>query len=154
MLLKIFLFLSIPIAVGLVISVRSKFNDNQKKYLLYGLWVFILIFSYLTYSSISEVMSFDKVKNYRYQSVIKNLKDQSDLKNPRLSHDLPPRRASGATSHPMCSETTRKPSRCGEELLATMRRTGQCLVAGHQPRSSSRLSERMPGDREGEGARE
>ena len=83
MLLKIFLFLSIPIAVGLVILVRSKFNDNQKKYLLYGLWVFILIFSYLTYSSISDVINFDKVKNYRYQSVIKNLKD---IRDSQLAH--------------------------------------------------------------------
>jgi hypothetical protein len=83
MLLKIFLFLSIPIAVGLVILVRSKFNDNQKKYLLYGLWVFILIFSYLTYSSISDVIQFDEVKNYRYQSVIKNLKD---IRDSQLAH--------------------------------------------------------------------
>ena len=63
MLLKIFLFLSIPITVGLVILVRTKINDNQKKFLLYGLWVFILIFSYLTYSSISDVIQFDEVKN-------------------------------------------------------------------------------------------
>ena len=78
MLLKIFLFLSIPITIGLVILVRSKLDDNQKKFLLYGLWVFILIFTYLTYSSISNVIQFDKIKNYRYQSVIKNLKDIRD----------------------------------------------------------------------------
>ena len=75
MLLKIFLFLSIPITVGLVFLVKTKFNDNQKKFLLYGLWVFILTFSYLTYSSISDVIQFDEIKNYRYQSVIKNLKE-------------------------------------------------------------------------------
>ena len=64
LMVKIYLYLSIPIAVGLVILVRSKFNDNQKKFLLYSLWVFILIFSYLTYSSISDVIQFDEVKNY------------------------------------------------------------------------------------------
>ena len=83
MLLKLFLFLSIPITVGLVILVRTKINDNQKKFLLYGLWVFILIFSYLTYSSISDVIQFDEVKNYRYQSVIKNLKD---IRDSQLAH--------------------------------------------------------------------
>ena len=83
MLLKIFLFLSIPITVGLVILVRSKFNDNQKKFLFYGLWIFILTFSYLTYSSISDVIQFDEIKNYRYQSVIKNLKD---IRDSQLAH--------------------------------------------------------------------
>ncbi len=83
MLLKIFLFLSIPITIGLVILVRSKLDDNQKKFLLYGLWVFILIFTYLTYSSISNVIQFDKIKNYRYQSVIKNLKD---IRDSQLAH--------------------------------------------------------------------
>ena len=83
MLLKIFLFLSIPITVGLVILVRTKINDNQKKFLLYGLWVFILTFSYLTYSSISDVIQFDEIKNYRYQSVIKNLKD---IRDSQLAH--------------------------------------------------------------------
>jgi len=83
MLLKIFLFLSIPITVGLVILVRSKLDDNKKKFLLYGLCVFILIFSYLTYSSISDVIQFDKIKNYRYQSVIKNLKD---IRDSQLAH--------------------------------------------------------------------
>ena len=83
MLLKIFLFLSIPITVGLVYLVKAKINDNQKKFLLYGLWVFILTFSYLTYSSISDVIQFDKIKNYRYQSVIKNLKD---IRDSQLAH--------------------------------------------------------------------
>lgn len=83
MLLKIFLFLSIPITVGLVFLVKTKFNDNQKKFLLYGLWVFILTFSYLTYSSISDVIQFDEIKNYRYQSVIKNLKD---IRDSQLAH--------------------------------------------------------------------
>ncbi len=43
--LKVFLFLSIPIAVGLVYLVKNKFNNNQKKYLQMGLWVFIALFS-------------------------------------------------------------------------------------------------------------
>jgi len=81
--LKVFLLLSIPIAVGLVYMVKNKFDDNQKKYLQMGLWVFIALFSYLLYSSISNVIKFDEVKNYRYQSVIKNLKD---IRDSQLAH--------------------------------------------------------------------
>ena len=83
MLLKIFLFLSIPIAVGLVYLVKVKFNDNQRKYLKWSLWVFIGLFSYLTISSISDVIKFDEIKNTRYQYVIKNLKD---IRDSQLAH--------------------------------------------------------------------
>jgi len=83
MLLKIFLFLSIPIAVGLVYLVKVKFNDNQRKYLKWSLWVFIGLFSYLTVSSISDVIKFDEIKNNRYQYVIKNLKD---IRDSQLAH--------------------------------------------------------------------
>ena len=83
MLLKIFLFLSIPIAVGLVYLVKVKFNDNQRKYLKWSLWVFIGLFSYLTISSISDVIKFDEIKNNRYQYVIKNLKD---IRDSQLAH--------------------------------------------------------------------
>lgn len=83
MLLKIFLFLSIPIAVGLVFLVRNKFNDNQKKYLKWSLWIFIVLFSYLGFKSISDVIQFDEIKNSRYQSVIKNLKD---IRDSQLAH--------------------------------------------------------------------
>ena len=83
MLLKIFLFLSIPIAVGLVYLVKTKFNDNQKKFLKWSLWIFIVLFGYLTYSSISDVIQFDQIKNNRYQFVIKNLKD---IRDSQLAH--------------------------------------------------------------------
>ena len=66
MLLKIFLFLSIPIAVGLVYLVKVKFNDNQRKYLKWSLWVFIGLFSYLTISSISDVIKFELKFRLRY----------------------------------------------------------------------------------------
>lgn len=81
--MKIFLFLSIPIAVGIVLFIRTKMQDNQKPYILGTLWTFILIFAYLLFSSINDEIRFDELKNDRYQVVIKNLKD---IRDSQLAH--------------------------------------------------------------------
>ena len=81
--MKIFLFLSIPIAVGVVLFIRTKMQDNQKPYILGTLWSFILIFAYLLFSSINDEIRFDELKNDRYQVVIKNLKD---IRDSQLAH--------------------------------------------------------------------
>ena len=81
--MKIFLFLSIPIAVGIVLFIRTKMQDNQKPYILGTLWIFILIFAYLLFSSINDEIRFDELKNDRYQVVIKNLKD---IRDSQLAH--------------------------------------------------------------------
>ena len=70
--MKIFLFLSIPIAVGIVLFIRTKMQDKQKPYILGALWTFILIFAFLLFSSINDEIRFDELKNERYQVVIKN----------------------------------------------------------------------------------
>ena len=81
--MKIFLFLSVPIAVGIVLFIRTKMKDNQKPYILGALWIFILIFAYLLFSSINDEIRFDELKNDRYQVVIKNLKD---IRDSQLAH--------------------------------------------------------------------
>ena len=81
--MKIFLFLSIPMAVGIVLFIRTKMKDNQKPYILGALWIFILIFAYLLFSSINDEIRFDELKNDRYQVVIKNLKD---IRDSQLAH--------------------------------------------------------------------
>ena len=81
--MKIFLFLSIPIAVGIVLFIRTKMQDNQKPYILGALWTFILIFAFLLFSSINDEIRFDELKNDRYQVVIKNLKD---IRDSQLAH--------------------------------------------------------------------
>ena len=58
-------------------------QDKHKPYVLGSLWVLILTFSYLLFSSINSEIKFDQVKNDRYQIVIKNLKDIRDY---QLAH--------------------------------------------------------------------
>ena len=58
-------------------------QDKHKPYVLGVLWFFILIFSYLLFSSINSEIKFDQIKNDRYQLVIKNLKD---IRDSQLAH--------------------------------------------------------------------
>ena len=58
-------------------------QDNQKPYILGALWMFIIIFAYLLFSSINDEIRFDELKNDRYQVVIKNLKD---IRDSQLAH--------------------------------------------------------------------
>ena len=81
--MKILLFLSIPIAIGIVIYIRTYMQDKHKPYVLGLLWFFILIFSFLLFSSINSEIKFDQIKNDRYQLVIKNLKD---IRDSQLAH--------------------------------------------------------------------
>ncbi len=81
--LKIFLFLSIPITLSIVYFVRKKMKDNQRPYVLSGLWFLVLLFGFLLFSSINDEIKFDEVKNARYQVVIKNLKD---IRDSQLAH--------------------------------------------------------------------
>jgi hypothetical protein len=83
MMMKFLLFLSIPIAIGIVIYIRTYMQDKHKPYVLGVLWFFILIFSYLLFSSINSEIKFDQIKNDRYQLVIKNLKD---IRDSQLAH--------------------------------------------------------------------
>ena len=73
--MKILLFLSIPITLAIVYFVRTKMQDKHKPYVLGSLWTLILLFGFLLFSSIYDEIKFDEVKNARYQVVIKNLKD-------------------------------------------------------------------------------
>ncbi len=81
--LKFFLFLSIPITLSIVYFVRKKMKDNQRPYVLSGLWFLVLLFGFLLFSSINDEIKFDEVKNARYQVVIKNLKD---IRDSQLAH--------------------------------------------------------------------
>ena len=81
--MKILLFLSIPITLAIVYFVRTKMQDKHKPYVLGSLWTLILLFGFLLFSSIYDEIKFDEVKNARYQVVIKNLKD---IRDTQLAH--------------------------------------------------------------------
>ena len=57
--MKVLLFLSPFIAIGIVFYVRTKMQDKHKPYVLGGLWVLILLFASLLFSSIYDEIKFD-----------------------------------------------------------------------------------------------
>ena len=81
--MKILLFLSPFIAIGIVYYIKTRMQDKHKPYVLGSLWILILIFASLLFTSIYNEIKFDEVKNARYQVVIKNLKD---IRDTQLSH--------------------------------------------------------------------
>ena len=81
--MKILLFLSPLIAIGIVYYIKTKMQDKHKPYVLGSLWVLILVFASLLFTSIYDEIKFDEVKNARYQVVIKNLKD---IRDSQLAH--------------------------------------------------------------------
>ena len=81
--MKILLFLSPLIAIGIVYYIKTRMQDKHKPYVLVSLWILILIFASLLFTSIYDEIKFDEVKNARYQVVIKNLKD---IRDAQLAH--------------------------------------------------------------------
>ncbi|MFL2593909.1 MAG: hypothetical protein ACJ0O7_05465 [Flavobacteriaceae bacterium] len=81
--MKILLFLSPFIAIGIVYYIKTRMQDKHKPYVLGSLWILILIFASLLFTSIYNEIKFDEVKNARYQVVIKNLKD---IRDTQLAH--------------------------------------------------------------------
>ncbi len=81
--MKIFLFLSPFIAIGIVYYVKTRMQDKHRPYVLGSLWFLILVFASLLFTSIYDEIKFDEVKNVRYQLVIKNLKD---IRDTQLAH--------------------------------------------------------------------
>ena len=81
--MKILLFLSPFIAIGIVYYIKTRMQDKHKPYVLGSLWIVILIFASLLFTSIYDEIKFDEVKNARYQVVIKNLKD---IRDTQLAH--------------------------------------------------------------------
>ena len=81
--MKVLLFLSPFIAIGIVYYVKTSMQDKHRPYILGSLWVLILVFASLLFKSIYNEIKFDEVKNARYQVVIKNLKD---IRDAQLEH--------------------------------------------------------------------
>ena len=81
--MKVLLFLSPFIAIGIVYYVKNSIQDKHRPYILGSLWVLILVFASLLFKSIYNEIKFDEVKNARYQVVIKNLKD---IRDSQLAH--------------------------------------------------------------------
>ena len=81
--MKVLLFLSPFIAIGIVYYVKTSMQDKHRPYILVSLWVLILVFASLLFKSIYNEIKFDEVKNVRYQVVIKNLKD---IRDTQLAH--------------------------------------------------------------------
>lgn len=81
--MKILLFLSPFIAVGIVYFIKTRMQDKHRPYVLGSLWLIILTFALLLFNSIYNELKFDEVKNARYQVVIKNLKD---IRDTQLAH--------------------------------------------------------------------
>ena len=81
--MKVLLFLSPFIAIGILFYVRTRMQDKHKPYVLGSLWVLILLFASLLFKSIYDEIKFDEVKNARYQVVIKKLKD---IRDTQLAH--------------------------------------------------------------------
>ena len=81
--MKILLFLSPFIAIGIVYYINTRLQDTHKPYVLGSLWMLILIFASLLFTSIYDEIKFDEIKNARYQVVIKNLKD---IRDTQLAH--------------------------------------------------------------------
>ena len=81
--MKVLLFLSPFIAIGIVFYVKTRMQDKHKPYVLGSLWVLIILFASLLFKSIYDEIKFDEVKNARYQVVIKKLKD---IRDTQLAH--------------------------------------------------------------------
>ena len=81
--MKVLLFLSPFIAIGIVYYVKTSMQDKHRPYILGSLWVLIIVFASLLFKSIYNEIKFDEVKNARYQVVIKNLKD---IRDTQLAH--------------------------------------------------------------------
>ena len=81
--MKVLLFLSPFIAIGIIYYVKTSMQDKHRPYILGSLWVLILMFASLLFKSIYNEIKFDEVKNVRYQVVIKNLKD---IRDTQLAH--------------------------------------------------------------------
>lgn len=81
--MKVLLFLSPFVAIGIVYYVKTSMQDKHRPYILGSLWVLILVFASLLFKSIYNEIKFDEVKNARYQVVIKNLKD---IRDSQLAH--------------------------------------------------------------------
>ena len=81
--MKVLLFLSPFIAIGIVYYVKTSMQDKHRPYILVSLWVLILVFASLLFKSIYNEIKFDEVKNARYQVVIKNLRD---IRDTQLAH--------------------------------------------------------------------
>jgi len=81
--MKVLLFLSPFIAIGIVYYIKTKMQDKHRPYILGSLWVLILIFASLLFTSIYDEIKFDDVKNSRYQVVIKKL---IDIRDTQLAH--------------------------------------------------------------------
>ena len=81
--MKVLLFLSPFIAIGILYYVKTSMQDKHRPYILGSLWVLILVFASLLFKSIYNEIKFDEVKNARYQVVIKNLKD---IRDTQLAH--------------------------------------------------------------------
>ena len=82
--LKVFFYLSPIIALAIVLFIRTKMNDKQRPYVMGSLWIIILTFGYLLFTSIYDEMKFDDVKNARFQEVIKKLED---IRNAQLAYE-------------------------------------------------------------------
>ena len=81
--MKVLLFLSPFIAIGIVYYVKTSMHDKHRPHILGSLWVLILVFASLLFKSIYNEIKFDEVKNARYQVVIKNLRD---IRDTQLAH--------------------------------------------------------------------
>ena len=81
--MKVLLFLSPFIAIGILYYVKTSMQNKHRPYILGSLWVLILVFASLLFKSIYNEIKFDEVKNARYQVVIKNLRD---IRDTQLAH--------------------------------------------------------------------
>ena len=81
--MKVLLFLSPFIAIGILFYVKTRMQDKHRPYVLGSLWFLTLVFASLLFTSIYDEIKFDEVKNERYQFVIKNLKD---IRDTQLAH--------------------------------------------------------------------
>ena len=83
LMLKTYLSISVGIIITTVYFIKHKMKDKDKPILLGVLWTIIILFGYLSFTSIYDEIKFDEVKNARYQLVIKNLKD---IRDTQLAH--------------------------------------------------------------------
>ena len=81
--MKVLLFLSPFIAIGIVYYIKTRMQDKHRPYVLGSLWFLIVIFASLLFTSIYDEIKFDEVKNSRYQVTIKKLKD---IRDTQLAH--------------------------------------------------------------------
>ena len=83
LMLKIYMSISVGIIITTVYFIKNKMKDKDKPILLGVLWTIIILFGFLSFTSINNEIKFDEVKNGRYQVVIKNLKD---IRDTQLAH--------------------------------------------------------------------